>query len=85
MFVFTAPAGYTKVCSASDYIYYLSDDVAKGWDAIEKQIAEEAKAAEEEKEQFTPHTATVYVKADFTPVYFYIWDSNNENIIKEEE
>ena len=74
---YTAPAGYTKVCSASDYIYYLSDDVAKGWDAIEKQIAEEAKAAEEEKEQFTPHTATVYVKADFTPVYFYIWDSNN--------
>lgn len=76
---YTAPAGYTKVCSASDYIYYLSDDAAKDWDAIEKQIAEEEKAAEEEKEQFTPHTATIYVKADFSPVYFYIWDSNNNS------
>ena len=27
--------------------------------------------------EFTPYDATVYVKADFTPVYFYIWDSNN--------
>lgn len=26
---------------------------------------------------FEEHDATVYVKADFTPVYFYIWDSNN--------
>lgn len=26
---------------------------------------------------FVRHTATVYVKADFTPVYFYVWDSDN--------
>lgn len=26
---------------------------------------------------FVAHTATIYVKADFTPVYFYVWDSNN--------
>lgn len=26
---------------------------------------------------FAPHTATVYVQADWSPVYFYIWDSNN--------
>lgn len=26
---------------------------------------------------FVPHTATIYVKADFSPVYFYVWDSNN--------
>lgn len=26
---------------------------------------------------FVPHTATIYVKADFTPIYFYVWDSNN--------
>jgi len=74
---YTAPAGYTKVCSGKDYVYYLSDDVASGWNAIEQQIADEIKAAQAEADSFTPHTATVYVKADFTPVYFYIWDSNN--------
>lgn len=26
---------------------------------------------------FVAHTATIYVKADFTPVYFYVWDSND--------
>lgn len=28
---------------------------------------------------FVRHTATIYVKADFTPVYFYVWDSNNNS------
>ena len=27
-----------------------------------------------------PHTATVYVKADFTPVYFYAWTGNNQHL-----
>ena len=74
---YTAPAGYTKVCSASDYIYYLDATAAAGWDAVETQIAAEVQAEKEKEQQFTPHTATIYVKADFTPVYFYIWDSNN--------
>lgn len=74
---YSAPAGYTKVCSASDYIYYLDATAAAGWDAVETQIAAEVQAEKEKEQQFTPHTATVYVKADFTPVYFYIWDSNN--------
>lgn len=74
---YTAPAGYTKVCSASDYIYYLDATAAAGWDAVETQIAAEVQAEKEKAQQFTPHTATIYVKADFTPVYFYIWDSNN--------
>ena len=26
---------------------------------------------------FVAHTATIYVKADFSPVYFYVWDSND--------
>lgn len=26
---------------------------------------------------FVAHKATIYVKADFTPVHFYVWDSNN--------
>ncbi len=76
---YAAPAGYTQVCSGKGFIYYLSNDAASGWEAIEKQISDEEKAAEAEKEQFTPHTATIYVKADFTPVYFYIWDSNNNS------
>ena len=74
---YTAPAGYTKVCSASDYIYYLDATAAAGWDAVETQIAAEVQAEKEKEQQFTPHTATIYVKADFTPVYFYIWDRNN--------
>ena len=74
---YSAPAGYTKVCSASDYIYYLDATAAAGWDAVETQIAAEVQAEKEKAQQFTPHTATIYVKADFTPVYFYIWDSNN--------
>lgn len=28
---------------------------------------------------FVRHTATIYVKADFSPVYFYVWDSNNNS------
>lgn len=74
---YAVPAGYTKVCSASDYIYYLDDATAAEWDAVEAQIAAEVQAEKDKQEQFTPYTATVYVKADFTPVYFYIWDSNN--------
>jgi len=74
---YTAPAGYTKVCSAADYIYYLDNTTAAGWQAVEDQIAAEVQAEKERQEQFEPYTATVYVKADFTPVYFYIWDSNN--------
>lgn len=74
---YSAPSGYTKVCSGKDYIYYLSNDVATGWNKVEQQIADEIKAAEDELGNFTPHTATIYVKANFTPVYFYIWDSNN--------
>lgn len=74
---YSVPSGYTKVCGGNDYIYYLSNDVASEWSKIEAQIAKEAEAEKEQQESFTPHTATVYVKADFTPVYFYIWDSNN--------
>lgn len=76
---YAAPSGYTKVCSGKDYIYYLSNDVAAEWNKVEQQIADEIKAAEEELGNFTPHTATIYVKANFTPVYFYIWDSNNNS------
>lgn len=76
---YSAPSGYTKVCSATDFIYYLNDAQAAGWAKVEEQIAAEAEATKKEQESFTPHTATVYVKADFSPVYFYIWDSNNNS------
>jgi len=74
---YSAPAGYTKVCSGKDYVYYLDNTAAAGWNAVEKQIADEVQKEKEQEEAFVPHTATVYVKADFTPIYFYVWDSNN--------
>ena len=77
---YQAPTGYTKVCSAKDYTYYLDTASAKGWDAIEQQIQQEAEDAKQEEENFVPHTATVYVKADFTPVYFYAWTGNNQQL-----
>ncbi len=76
---YTCPEGYTKICSGKGYIYYVSDALADEWKAIDAKITEEQKSAEEEKNNFKPYTATVYVKANFTPVYFYVWDSNNNS------
>ena len=50
----------------------LENTALDGWNDVVTRIE-----AEEDKSDFKPYTATVYVKADFTPVYFYIWDSNN--------
>lgn len=70
---FKAPAGYKLLLKGHNYIYYVSDDCnMSGWDATVARINEE-----EKEEPFDETSATVYVNADFTPVYFYIWDSNN--------
>ena len=74
---YTAPSGYTKVCSASDYVYYLSDNVASGWAAVEEQIAAENVEVEEET-----YTINVYVRNEnsWSNMNYYIWDSYNEQL-----
>ena len=74
---YTAPTDYKLLCSGSDYRYYINSAAYADWDTTLARIEAEQKAAQEEKDNFKTYTATVYVKADFTPVYFYIWDSNN--------
>lgn len=76
---YTAPAGYQLLCSGNDYRYYINVAAYADWDATLARIEAETKAEQEEKAKFQPYTATVYVKADFSPVYFYIWDSNNNS------
>lgn len=72
---YTAPAGFTELLSGYHYRYLVSSDCDQsGWESTVARINEEEKT-----EPFTPHTATIYVKADFTPVYFYVWDSNNNS------
>lgn len=71
---FKVPAGYKLLLKGHNYIYYVSDDCnTSTWEATVARINEE-----EKEEPFDETSATVYVNADFTPVYFYIWDSNND-------
>ncbi len=69
---YACPSGYTLILSGSKYRYYLENSALADWADIVARIDKE-----EEPEPFTVHDATVYVKADFTPLYFYVWDSNN--------
>ena len=69
---FNCPEGFTEILSGRAYRYLLENTALEGWNDVVTRIE-----AEEDKSDFKPYTATVYVKADFTPVYFYIWDSNN--------
>lgn len=69
---YACPTGYTLILSGSKYRYYLENSALADWADIVARIDKE-----EEPEPFTAHDATVYVKADFTPLYFYVWDSNN--------
>ena len=63
--------GYTLLCSGSDYRYYINSAAYADWDATKARIEEE------EKEQpFTPYEVTIHCSADFTPVYFYAWDTS---------
>lgn len=73
---FTAPAGFTKIIERKDFIYYISDNVASQWDAIESKIQSEGAI----EDDFTPHTATIYVRDElgWSKMNYYIWDSNND-------
>lgn len=66
---------FTELLRGYHYIYYVSSSCNKsGWASTVARINKE-----EDTGDFTPHTATVHVCADFTPLYFYIWDSNNNS------
>ncbi len=69
---FDCPEGFTEILSGKAYRYLLENTALEGWNDVVTRIE-----AEEDKSDFKPYTATVCVKADFTPVYFYVWDSNN--------
>lgn len=70
---YAAPEGFTELLSGYHYRYLVDNKCEiSSWASIVARVEEE-----ERSEPFTPHTATIYVKADFTPVYYYIWDSNN--------
>ena len=74
---YTAPADYKLLCAGADFCYYINSAAYADWNTTLARIEAEAKAEAAAKAAFQPYTATVYVKADFTPVYFYVWDSNN--------
>lgn len=67
------PQGYTKLLSGHHYRYYVSAECNTAtWQQTVSRVEKE-----EQHHDFQPHTATVYVKPNFSPLYFYIWDSNN--------
>ena len=68
---------YTLVTEGKGYQYYISNELVADWVTTLDGIDAEQKAEEDEQANFKPYTVNVYVKADFTPVYFYVWDSNN--------
>ncbi len=75
---YSAPAGFTKIISGTDYCYYISDALVSEWNTIEQRIQSEYEA---EQEEFQPHTATIYVRDElnWSRMNFYIWDSNNNS------
>lgn len=78
---YTAPEGYKELCSGHHWRYLVSESVdTKGWDATVQRIEEETKAENQEDPEFTPHTATIYVRSEvsgWSNMNFYTWDSNN--------
>lgn len=70
---YMVPAGYKLLLKGHNYLYFVSDKCDMStWEATVARINEE-----EKDKPFDETSATVYVSADFTPVYFYIWDGNN--------
>lgn len=74
---YNAPTGYTEILTGYHYRYFVSSNCnTAGWAETLARIDDE-----ESHGDFTPHTATVHVNADFTPVYFYVWvpcDNNKQ-------
>lgn len=69
---YAAPAGYTEILKGRHYRYLVSSDCnTSTWAATVARI-------EEEEKPYDGPTATIYVSADFSPVYFYLWDSRGD-------
>jgi hypothetical protein len=71
-----ADADYRLLCSGNDYCLYINSAAYADWDATKARIEEEEKGKE-----FTPYDITIYCSADFTPLYFYAWDSKNSQLL----
>lgn len=70
---FVIPTGYKEILKGYHYRYLVSQSLDNAeWKETVARIEKE-----DEKAPFETHKATVYVDADFTPLYFYVWDSNN--------
>ena len=69
---------HTLILEGKNYKYYLSNDLLDEWEKSLTRIQTIEQSEREEEESFTPYTATIYCKADFTPVYFYAWDTDGE-------
>lgn len=72
---FVVPTGYKEMLSGYHYRYLVTQTLDN--EAWKETVARIEK--EDEKAPFVAHKATVYVDADFTPLYFYVWDSNNNS------
>lgn len=72
---FVVPTGYKEILSGYHYRYLVTQTLDN--EAWKETVARIEK--EDEKAPFVAHKATVYVDADFTPLYFYVWDSNNNS------
>ena len=57
------------------YKYFIPNECREPWEKVEQAITAREQAEREEEENFKPYVATIYCKADFTPVYFYAWDT----------
>ena len=76
---YSAPAGFTQILAGKSYYYYISSSLLAEWQPIAERIAQEKADEEAAQADFTPHTATVYVRDEigWSRMNFYIWDSNN--------
>lgn len=77
---YSAPEGYKELCSGHHWRYLVSESIdTSKWASIVKRIDEETAAENQEDPDFTPHTATIYVRTEnnWANMNFYTWDSNN--------
>lgn len=67
---------HTLALEGRHYRYFIPNELMDQWRQTEAAIRQQEQAEREEEDGFQPYVATIYCKADFTPVYFYAWDSN---------
>ena len=75
---YAMPSGYVEACSGKDFVYYIPESFSTEWQAIEQRIKDEGSKPGD----FTPHTATIYVRDElnWSRMNYYIWDCNNTQL-----